>query len=50
METLALILTVLCLLEFAGLVYYQRLAQCNHIKALYWRAVATAHKQKARKV
>ena len=46
MEYLTLPLTVLCLLSFAGMTYYHRLAQRRRIEAAFWRAVALANQEK----
>ncbi len=46
MDYLLIPLTVIALLELAGLVYYQRLAVRNRILSAYWRAVATARREK----
>ena len=46
MDYLTIPLTVIALLELAGLVYYQRLAVRNRIIAAFWRAVALANQEK----
>ena len=46
MDYLTIPLTVLCLVSFAGMTYYHRLAQCRLIEAAFWRAVAMANQEK----